>query len=32
VNYAIAAYIATSVIWIVYFIWLKRRVRRARED
>jgi hypothetical protein len=32
VNYAIAAYIAAAVIWIVYFIWLQRRVRRARED
>jgi hypothetical protein len=32
VNYAIAAYVAVVVIWIAYFIWLKRRVRRARED
>jgi len=32
VNYAIAAYAAAAIIWIVYFIWLKRRVRRARED
>lgn len=31
-NYAIAAYIAVVIIWTVYFIWLKQRVRRARED
>lgn len=29
-SYAIAAYVATAVIWIAYFLWLKRRVARAR--
>jgi hypothetical protein len=32
VNYAIAAYVATALIWIIYFVWLGRRIRRARED
>jgi hypothetical protein len=32
VNYAIAAYAATAVIWICYLLWLGRRIRRARED
>jgi hypothetical protein len=32
VNYAIAAYIAVVIIWTVYFIWLKQRLRRAREE
>ena len=31
-NYAIAAYVAVVIIWAVYFIWLKQRFRRARED
>lgn len=31
-NYAIAAYIAVVIIWTVYFIWLRQRVRRAGED
>ena len=31
-TYAVVAYVATAVIWIVYFLWLGRRIRRARED
>lgn len=31
-SYAIAAYIAVVVIWVAYFAWLQRRMRRARED
>ncbi len=31
-NYAKAAYIAVVIIWTVYFIWLKQRLRRAREE
>lgn len=31
-NYAIAAYIAVVIIWAVYFVWLKQRIRRAHEE
>lgn len=31
-NYAIIAYVAVFVIWIGYFLWLRQRLRRARED
>ena len=31
-TYAIVAYVAVAVIWAAYFMWLGRRVRRARED
>ena len=30
-NYAIIAYIAVVVIWAVYFLWLRQRLRRARD-
>jgi len=30
-TYAIVAYIAVAVIWVVYFVWLGTRLRRARE-
>jgi len=32
VSYAIAAYVATALVWILYFLWFGRRIRRARED
>ena len=31
-SYAIAAYAATAVLWIGYFLWLSRRIARAREE
>jgi hypothetical protein len=31
-NYAIIAYVATAIIWIAYFIWLKRRISSAHGD
>ena len=30
-NYAIIAYVAVVVIWSVYFLWLRQRLRRARD-
>jgi hypothetical protein len=30
-NYAIIAYVAVAVIWSVYFLWLRQRLRRARD-
>jgi hypothetical protein len=32
VTYAIVAYIAVAMVWIIYFVCLGRRIRRARED
>ena len=31
-HYAITAYAATAVIWVGYFIWLKRRIARAKGE
>jgi len=31
-TYAIIAYAATAVLWIVYLLWLSRRVARARDE
>lgn len=30
-TYAIVAYAFTAVLWIGYFLWLRRRERDARE-
>jgi hypothetical protein len=32
VTYAIVAYIAVALVWIIYFACLGKRIRRARED
>ena len=31
-NYMITAYVATAVLWMGYFLWLGRRIRRARDE
>jgi hypothetical protein len=30
-TYAIVAYVFTAVLWIGYFLWLRRRERRERD-
>lgn len=30
-TYAIVAYVFTAVLWIAYFLWLKRRERQERD-